>query len=295
MRLKIILLFLLLFYTSISAMDFVYYNVAYNLLGSVYECEVTYLDRSPNKNEYYVRGTLVIPSQVEYVKNKQTYTSTVKRIGQFAFSNCSQMTSVELPASITTIEWKAFEKCTGLKSITVPSNVSFVSTQAFSDCTYLREAYIDATVHDEVFLNCINLEFVEFGPSTNYVLKNCFTNCPALKYISVNREIPPSADGDFFRNMSAIYGGSEIDYSRYEEVILYVPVGCTEVYRQSEYWSKFKTIIEKDFSGIDDVSTDKTSPDLIYYDLNGNSSNNPFKGINIVRDNSNHYKKIYNP
>ncbi len=286
---------MLLFTIRISAMDFVYYNVAYNLLGSVYECEVTYLDRTPSKNEYYVRGNLVIPSQVKYIKNRKTYTPTVKRIGQFAFSNCSQMTSVELPSSITTIEWNAFEKCTGLKSITVPSNVSFVATQAFSDCTNLHEAFIDASVHDEVFLNCVNLEFVEFGSSTNYVLKNCFTNCPALKYISVNREIPPSTDGDFFRNMSAIYGGSEIDYSRYEEVILYVPVGCIDVYRQSEYWNKFKTILEKDFSGIEDVFTDKTSPALIYYDFNGNSSNKPFKGINILLDNSNRYKKIYIP
>ncbi len=282
-------------FTRIYAIDFVYYNVAYNLLGSVYECEVTYLDRSPSKNNSYVRGNLVIPSEVEYIRNRKTYTPTVKRIGQFAFAYCSQLTSIELPSSITTIEWKAFEDCTGLKTITVPSNVNFIASQAFSGCTNLREAYIDATVHDEVFLDCTSLEFVEFGPSTAYVLKNSFTNCPALKYISVNRETPPSTNGDFFRNMSAIYGGSEVDYSRYDEVILYVPFGCIENYKHDEYWSKFKNIIERLPSDIKEVTNDQNRHPVVYYNLNGIPSTVPFKGINIVKGQHNQTTKIFIP
>jgi len=278
-----------------SALDFVYHNVGYNLLGSVYECEVTYLDRSPSKNESYVRGALVIPSKAEYIKNRKTYTPTVKRIGQFAFAYCSYLTSIELPSSLTTIEWNAFNHCTSLTTITVPSNVSYIASSAFSDCTNLKEAYIDATVHDEVFENCTSLEFVEFGPTTNYVLKNCFTNCPALKFISVNRETPPSTDGDFFRNMSAIYGGSEVDESRYDEVLLYVPIGCAEAYRAEEYWGKFKNIIEKDLSAIEDVIAEDEEVPTLYYNLNGIPSYIPYKGINIIKYGNDKTSKVFIP
>jgi hypothetical protein len=279
----------------VSAMDLVYYNVAYNLLGSVYECEVTYLDRSPSKNDAYVRGDLIIPSKVEYVKNKKTYTPTVRRIGQFAFAYCSQLTSIELPASITRIEWMAFESCTSLKTITVPANVSLIDYQAFSGCTSLKEAYIDASIQEGVFENCTSLEFVEFGPTTEGLAANCFINCPALKYISVNRNTPPTTYGDFFRTMSTIYEGSNVDDSRYEEVTLYVPIGCAELYKQDEFWGKFKTILEKDFSGIEKVGVDNMIKPGVYYNLNGIPSKEPYKGVNIIRNQNNRTSKFFIP
>ena len=61
-----------------------------------------------------------------------------------AFSGLSNVVSVELPQSLTTIESTAFTRCTSLKEITIPSNTSDVRVNAFQECTALQNIYVDS-------------------------------------------------------------------------------------------------------------------------------------------------------
>lgn len=47
--------------------------------------------------------------------------ANLKSIGEFAFNDCTSLTSVEIPAGITYIDYKAFYGCTGLQNISVAS------------------------------------------------------------------------------------------------------------------------------------------------------------------------------
>ena len=47
----------------------------------------------------------------------------VKVIGEYAFSNCTELTSITIPTSVTTIETYAFRCCYNLKSITIPKSL----------------------------------------------------------------------------------------------------------------------------------------------------------------------------
>ena len=63
---------------------------------------------------------------------------------------------------------------------------------------------------------------------------------------------------------------------------LYVPVGTKETYASTKGWKDFVKIVEKDFTGIDDMEAEGERVKDVYYDLNGRAVENPAKGIYII-------------
>ncbi len=59
---------------------------------------------------------------------------SVTKIGSFAFSGCSGLTSVTIPDSVTSIGMSAFEGCSGLTSVTIPDSVTSIGMSAFNGC-----------------------------------------------------------------------------------------------------------------------------------------------------------------
>ena len=70
-------------------------------------------------------NTLVVGCKVTVIPN------SVTRIGDDAFSGCSDLTSITIPNSVTSIGHFAFENCSGLTSITIPNSVTRIDTDAF--------------------------------------------------------------------------------------------------------------------------------------------------------------------
>ena len=68
-----------------------------------------------------------------------TIPSSVTSIGEGAFEGCSGLTSVTIPSSVTSIGRYAFRVCSGLTSVTIPSSVTSIGDDAFSKCSNLKE------------------------------------------------------------------------------------------------------------------------------------------------------------
>lgn len=66
----------------------------------------------------------------------------VKSIGSFAFSSCSELTSVTIPNSVTSIGQAAFESCNRLGSVIIGSSVNSVDSDSFSGCTGIKNTYL---------------------------------------------------------------------------------------------------------------------------------------------------------
>lgn len=82
---------------------------------------------------------------------------SVTTIGQSAFRNCPQFTSLRLPnnPSFTNIDNTCFSDCTGLTSVTIPDNVTDIGAVVFSGCSNLTsiDSYVDRSAWSSFSLN----------------------------------------------------------------------------------------------------------------------------------------------
>ncbi len=97
----------------------------------------------------------------------------VTSIGYEAFSNCSKLTSIEIPDSITSIGNGAFWGCDSLTSIVIPDSVTSINSFAFYNCSSLTSIEIpDSITHIgmSTFKGCSLL--FEIKDSIKYVKAN---------------------------------------------------------------------------------------------------------------------------
>ena len=67
--------------------------------------------------------------------------NSVTSIGDYAFCECSGLTSVTIPNSVTSIGIFAFYRCSGLSSVTIPNSVTSIGHAAFTSCYKLLDVY----------------------------------------------------------------------------------------------------------------------------------------------------------
>ncbi|PXA02865.1 hypothetical protein DDZ13_14945 [Coraliomargarita sinensis] len=71
---------------------------------------------------------------------------TVDEIGEWAFFRCYSLASASLPDNITTIRLNTFRYCRELDSITIPDSVTTIGEGAFAGCSKLSEIVIPTNV-----------------------------------------------------------------------------------------------------------------------------------------------------
>lgn len=75
--------------------------------------------------------------------NELQYFTGLTTLGQYVFGWCLNLTSVIIPANVTTLDL-AFYDCRSLTSISIPPSVVSISSSSFSDCEALEQIVVEA-------------------------------------------------------------------------------------------------------------------------------------------------------
>lgn len=111
-------------------------------------------------------------------------------IGDSAFSNCTNLTTVELGDGVTQIGTNAFIRCTQISSITIGSRVSSIGKNAFNGCTALTNANIGSgAIGESAFNGCTSLANVTLGDGVTSIGANAFLRCEALTSMNIGSSV----------------------------------------------------------------------------------------------------------
>lgn len=149
-----------------------------------------------NHQTYYIPTTL-----------KEVVITGGNIIPRDAFQSCTNLTSISIPNTVTSIGLSAFINCTSLTSITIPNSVLNIGDCAFMSCTSLQSVIIPKSVSrigDAVFGNC------------------------NLQSITIENTIPPVISTNSFLS----------------DVPIYIPCGSLSAYQSAENWGDY-SFVEK--------------------------------------------------
>ena len=134
----------------------------------------------------------------------KTYNSKpVREISSSAFKNNTEITSIKIPDSVTSIGDYAFDNCSSLTSITIPDSVTSIGEGVFADCSSLTSVTIGnsvTSIGEGAFENCSSLTSVTIGNSVSSIDDDAFFNCSSLTSIKVgeNNQSYKTIDGNLY-------------------------------------------------------------------------------------------------
>jgi len=165
--------------------------------------------------------------------------NSVTSIGSYAFSNCDSLTSVTIGNSVTSIGDNAFSWCDSLTSITIPDSVTSIGDYAFSWCDSFKSITIPdsvTSIGDYAFFSCNGLTSVTIGNSVTVIGYCAFAACDRLiNIIVVNENSNYSSDehGVLFNKdktllIQYLKGNTRTEYT--------IPDSVTSIGDRAFYW-----------------------------------------------------------
>ena len=200
-------------------------------------------------NHLYLNGSkvmsLVIPDGVKEIKTGAFYggsditsvtiPNSVTSIGDNSFG-CCNLSSLTIPNSVTYLGWGSFKYNRDMKSVAIPNSVTYIGGWAFWKCNALASVTIPNSVteiFESTFKDCSGLTSVTIPNSVTSIGSSAFSGCSSLKTVISEIETP------FDINSNSVFPNEVLSSAK-----LIVPGGKKSAYQSTEGWKQFQKIIE---------------------------------------------------
>ena len=276
-------------------------------------CEIQFEDYSSNPlslaHKLYLNDEeikeLAIPDGVAGIRNYAFWNctgltsvsipNTTTSLGNYAFYGCTGLTSFTIPNSVTSLGKGVFWNCTSLTSVTIPNSVTSLGESVFDSCTSLTSVTIPNTMTslgEYVFSSCTSLTSVTISNSVTEIKRKAFEHCSSLATIIIGGAISSISSQAFAYcpNLTDVYCHAESVPSTYYSVFegsyteyatLHVPASAIHDYQTNSPWSSFGSIVALDE---DTPETPKCATPTISYQNGELTFRSETEGVDFVSE-----------
>ena len=153
----------------------------------------------------------------------------ITSIGDYAFRNCTNLTSVSISNTVKSIGHEAFRGCSSLTTLTIPNSVNSIGQSEFASCSGLTELILSDNLTEipfRAFSNCSNLQSITIPAGVTSIDGSAFIYCPALTSVAVSKN-----NSNFVAEGEFLYNGDKTILVRYfgHDKSLTIPDTVTEI------------------------------------------------------------------
>ena len=178
--------------------------------------------------------------------------NSVTSIGEGAFKGCYGLASIEIPNGITSIERGTFYYCRSMISFEIPNSVTSIGEEAFYGCASLTSVTIPnsvTSIGDEAFSYCTGLTSITIPNRVTSIGHQAFCDCTGLTSVTCLSITPATIVWPSFDiNLKAIY----------------VPCGSLNTYKNAPEWIHYSSKIQYTPTNISVFSSDETKGTVSY-------------------------------
>mmetsp|Transcript_21575 Transcript_21575/g.53361 ORF Transcript_21575/g.53361 Transcript_21575/m.53361 type:complete len:833 (-) Transcript_21575:717-3215(-) len=154
----------------------------------------------PNGSSHQNKQVTILPSLIDHGKHTFRHCKTLRhvdfssckymaRIGESVFAGCEQLKTVLLPkTNLVSIDASAFQDCTSLTHIHLPPTITHILKRAFAGCSKLQSIEVPKTtycIEAEAFSECFSLRYAHLPEALKIISNGLFNGCEGLYDVNV--------------------------------------------------------------------------------------------------------------